>query len=105
MSKFIDADRLRAEINRRIKSHKELSEKPEMSDLKLELQMVDNSLQGIISFINSLQQEQPEVDLEKEIKDICRGYRINESHEQELGKQDIENIVRYSFNLGFNARK
>ena len=56
--KYIDAERLRAEINRRIKIHRKLSEKPEMSDLKLELQMVDNNLQHIISFVNSLQQEQ-----------------------------------------------
>ena len=56
--KYIDAERLRAEINRRIKIHRELSEKPEMSDLKLELQMVDNNLQHIISFVNSIQQEQ-----------------------------------------------
>ena len=46
-----------------------------------------------------------DVDLEKEIKDTCRGYRINESHEQELGKQDIENIARYFYKLGFNTRK
>jgi hypothetical protein len=40
-------------------------------------------------------QEEFEADLEKEIKDTCRSYRINESHEQELGKQDIENIARH----------
>ena len=36
-----------------------------------------------------------EVDLEKEIKDTCRGYWINDYHEQELGKHDIENIARH----------
>ena len=53
--------------------------------------------------INTL--ETKEVDLEKEIKDTCRGYRINESHEQELGKRDIENIAQYFFELGLKARK
>ena len=52
-----------------------------------------------------LQQEQPEVDLEKEIKDTCREYRINDHHEQELGKHDIANIAYHFFNLGLNARK
>lgn len=55
--------------------------------------------------IDYIQQEQPKVDLEKEIKDTCRGYRINESHEQELGKRDIENIAQYFFELGLKARK
>ena len=49
-------------------------------------------------------QEQPEVDLDKEIRDTCRGYRINDYHEQELGKQDIENIARHFYELG-RARK
>ena len=40
-------------------------------------------------------QEGFEVDLEKEIKDTCRGYWINDYHEQELGKHDIENIARH----------
>lgn len=50
------------------------------------------------------QQEQQEVDLEKEIKDTCRGYWINDSHEQELGKQDIENIARHFYELGKNSK-
>lgn len=44
-------------------------------------------------------------DLEKEIKDTCRGYRINDYHEQELGKHDIESIARRFYELGLNARK
>lgn len=71
---YIDADRLRAEINRRIKIHKELIEKPEMSDLKLELQMVDDSLQGITSFIDSLQQEASDVDLEKAARHVYESW-------------------------------
>lgn len=54
---------------------------------------------------DELEQEQPEVDLEKEITDTCRGYRINDYHEQELGKHDIESIARRFYELGLNARK
>lgn len=55
------------------------------------------------------QQEEPcksldEAYLEKEIKDTCREYRINDSHEQELGKQDIENIARHFYELGKNSK-
>lgn len=68
-------------------------------------QGISNELTEILDIIYSLQQEQPEVDLEKEIKDTCRGYRINDYHEQELGKQDIENLARHFYELGLNARK
>ena len=60
-------------------------------------------LEYIRSFIDNL--ETKDVDLEKEIKDTCRGYRINESHEQELGKRDIENIAYYFYELGLKAQK
>ena len=50
-------------------------------------------------------QEGVEVDLEKEINDTCRGYWINDYHEQELGKHDIENIARHFYNLGLKNAK
>lgn len=49
-------------------------------------------------------QEGVEVDLEKEIKDTCRSYWINDYHEQELGKHDIENIAHHFYKLGKNAK-
>lgn len=45
-----------------------------MSDLKLELQMVDDSLQGITSFIDSLQQEASDVDLEKAARHVYESW-------------------------------
>ena len=45
------------------------------------------------------------VDLEKEIKDTCRSYRINDYHDQELGKHDIESIAHYFYELGLNAKE
>lgn len=54
----------------------------------------------------SSQQKQPEVDLEKEISDTCRGYRIRGDFDgTELNKHDIENIARHFYDLGFNAKK
>lgn len=106
--KCIDADRLRTEINRRIKIHKELSKKPEMSDLKLELQMVDDNLQGIISFIDSLQQEQLEVDLEKEIEEHIIYMPHGEFASNNERQEDVEwarKEFRHFYKLGFNAKK
>lgn len=66
-------------------------------------EMVANELNRILSLLDTI--ETKEVDLEKEIKDTCRGYRINESHEQELGKRDIENIAHYFYELGLKAQR
>ncbi len=98
--KYIDAERLNAEIERLYNG--EAPKHDQQCDFD------DGYFVGIDAIsqlIDSLQQGPPEVDLEKEIKDTCRGYRINDYHEQELGKHDIENIARHFFNLGLNARK
>lgn len=93
--KYIPADKLIAEI-RKLRSESCISESDDYYEY---------AKSEIIDIITSLQQEQPEVDLDKEIKDACREYRINDYHEQELGKHDIENIARYFYELGQNARK
>ena len=55
-----------------------------------------NELVSIISFLDSFEVEEPVGgEFEKEIKDTCRSYWINDYHEQELGKHDIENIARH----------
>lgn len=91
MKRYIDADKLKAEIERRRLSNRYIDTEGYEAEL--------------FEIINSLQLEQPEVDLEKEIKDTCRGYRINDYHEQELGKHDIENIALNFYELGLNAKK
>lgn len=106
MTKYIDADLLREEI----KSIEENARKVRVAKESTMNQKIGadgqvHLCQKLNLLIDSLPQEQPEVDLEKEIKDTCRGYRINDYHEQELGKQDIENIARRFFDLGLNARK
>lgn len=51
----------------------------------------------ILSFIDSLQQEQPEVDLEKE---IIRFQREDMDRDTTVG-----DVARHFYQLGFNARK
>ncbi len=94
--KYIDAEKLKERVTRLITSARQ-------NDWPI----AEDYLRRVIDIIESLQQEQSEVDLEKEIRDTCRGYRINDHYEQELGKQDIDNIARYfsSMNLVLNARK
>lgn len=95
MAKYINADKLKAEIDN-LESFSCISE---------EQDGFYSAINRINDIIDSLQQEQPEVDLEKEIKDTCCGYRINDYHEQELGKHDIENIAHHFYELGRNSRK
>jgi len=58
MSKYIDAEKLIAEIDRRIGIKENLSKRPEMSDMKESLQDIIRAYQSLKSFITSLQQEQ-----------------------------------------------
>lgn len=74
MSKYIDADKLIAEIERRMTENCELAEKVKcFGDRAVE----DND---ILALIESLQQEQPEVDLEQEMKESEQGW-YNEAAE------------------------
>lgn len=69
MSKYIDADRLKAEIKK--KRNKIVAEAldPDASIERVaSAKYKKDALSDAISIIDSLQQEQPEVDLEKEIK-------------------------------------
>ena len=93
MSKYIDADKLITEINRRMNENCELAEKTPMFAQRA----VEDY--GILAFIEALQQEQPEVDLEKEAVSFCFDNGINISPGQ------AKNIVRHFYELGLKARK
>lgn len=56
--KYIDADKLIAEIERRISIKENLTQCPEMSDMKESLNDIIGAYQSLKSFITSLQQEQ-----------------------------------------------
>ena len=58
-TKYIDAEKLIAEIERRIRIKENLAQHPEMSDMKDSLYDIIGTYQSLKSFINSLQQEQP----------------------------------------------
>ena len=51
-----------------------------------------------------LQQEQPEVDLEKEVVSVCKTYGITEHLDAELGPLDIKNIASHFYEMGRNAK-
>ena len=55
----------------------------------------------VFSLINSLQQEQPKVDIEKELEEAVRKYKPN----GDFGWGTLYNIAYYFYELGLNARK
>ena len=67
--KYIDADKLIAEIERRIDSWSIRGEHSPAGQGKDTCESRVTELSDLLSFITSLQQEQSEVDLEKEIED------------------------------------
>ena len=96
--KYIDAEKLKAEIERLHKAH---SGKYGCDEVGLNLEYLED-------FIDSLQQEQSEVDLEKEI-DSCWQDWISPSNQSSeegvLPKSEFSMYARHFYELGLNARK
>jgi hypothetical protein len=96
MTKYVDAEKLKAHIQHLIKKDNyELFDVPEL-----------------LSFIDSLQQEQPDVDLEKEIEEYFEGWSDDSEYGQAImrncacaGVDECKDIARYFYNLGLNTRK
>lgn len=91
MTKYIDAEKLIALLEQR---KKQLAQ---WVDTEYANQRIDEIDCILDVDIDSLQQEQPEVDLEKEIDMMADSVPCR--------KEDIEYIVRHFYELKFNARK
>ena len=94
MAKYIDADKLIAEIERLRKEHT-------TGGYYNEAALVLNDLED---YADSLQQEQPEVDLDKEIEE----WIIKGREDFELDgwvAMGVDCIARHFYELGLNARK
>lgn len=97
MSKYIDAEKLIAEIERLHKAH---SGKYGCDEVALNLEYLED-------FITSLQQEQPEVDLEREIRDYFSKWDydtyncvITMDNNLVATLSSILNVARHFYELG-----
>lgn len=95
--KYIDADRLKELLDAKYKEFTEKAKK----DCPLQYQYMADGLDIAEQFINSLQQEQQEVDLEKEIADFwtATGWC------QIMTLSKFKVIARYFYGLGLNAKE
>lgn len=109
MNKYIDAEKLKSIIKAQIKERKEWMKDIDRSDrqdqLWSDLNLEDMS---ILNTINSLQQEQPEVDLEEEFEKYMsskdeNGYVFNRAGF--TNQKAAYKLARTFFELGLNARK
>jgi hypothetical protein len=104
---YIDADKLIAEIERRIaRLDKELKPAAEEDFVSSWASTANNkrvALQSILSFIASLQQEQPEVEFEKAYKSYMKSRKDDLSGNAVT--VNMKDLARHFYELGLNARE
>lgn len=88
MNKYIDADRLKAEIT---------------GWRNKQMGFAWDAVNEVLNIIDSLQQEQPEVDLEEEISRTYRDGSVTDT--SDMDHVSYENIAHHFYSLGINARK
>ena len=105
----IDAEKLIAEIERQQRKLIILSSITEQVDMIRGCALQNAVYNSILIFINSLQQEQSNVDLEKEIvlewkkcKPTDEGMGLESAN---IVNEQFDAIARHFYKLGFNARK
>ncbi len=103
--KYIDADKLKKLIDEK---WKELADKG-VKDGGGKYENEIYTYLSVLRLIDSLQQEQPEVDLEKEINGLDNAYFdldgiavVGATHY--ITVEDLKDIARHFWNKGYNAR-
>jgi hypothetical protein len=101
MGKYIDAEKLIAYLNKIMESYKSKMVDP----TKFPIDHIDlmallaREYQALIENVSSLQQEQPEVDLEIDAVSFCFDNGIN------ISPRQATDIARHFYELGLNAKR
>ena len=106
--KYIDAEKLIAEIERRINSWSIRGKHSPVGQGRDTCESRVTELSDLLSFIDSLQQEQPEVDLEKEIDNVIADYSFVKTIDSGGFKTtvlDYAKIARHFYELGLKAKE
>lgn len=111
MSKYIDAELLRKEIEKRLKNTRDYMNGAGMKykgPKFYKAQGKESAYDAILNVLDSLQQEQQEVDVEKEIERFL-GSEESTSYTNAgryvVAFKDTVKIARHFYELGLNARK
>lgn len=111
--KCIDAEKLYKQIDERMARFAKLEKEaePDTEDLSIFYQGKKEMCSELLGIIDSLQKEQPEVDLEKEIDMFFDGWSIDEDlglvddEGWSVTVKDIRNVARHFYEFGLKARK
>ena len=107
--KYIDTEKLIAEIERRIDSWSTREKHAPVGQGKDTCISRVTELSDLLSFVNSLQQDLPEVDLEKETEKYFNGWTETDEgiacHYQYVDLNTCHSIARHFYELGLKARK
>lgn len=98
MAHYIDADRLRAEINRLIAD-------PTLGSTTERKIGGHTALLKLVPFLDSLQQEQPEVDLEEEVKKYWNAHALNYRIGRVADLDFMFLYARHFYELGRKAKE
>lgn len=107
--KYIDVVKLKNKVNEFRQDWLGNSTGLEVAEEGVELGAAESILDSIDDIIDSLQQEQTEVDLEKEMKEYFKGWTETEEgiacHYQYVDLNTCHGIASHFYELGLNARK
>lgn len=94
--KYIDAELLRKEVEKHIKEVKDAAKRfrPNMGFFSMKL----SGIYDVMAIIDSLQQEQPEVDLERDAVQFCFDKGLN------ITPYQAKTIARHFYELGKNSK-
>lgn len=100
MKRHIDADKLKTEINKAFGNLSKYNKESFADSPYTQGHLIGQkqAIEHILFIIDSLQQEQPEVDLEKEINN----YHITKK--PHVWFHTLDEIARHFYELGLNAR-
>ena len=116
MTKYIEAEKLIADIKRQIESaaqKADISYSVDDVENEKKYDVERNVLERLLKLVTSLQQEQPEVDLEKEIEEQINIYynecekKLNQMSDDDtdIGFLTLNNFARHFYELGLKAQK
>ena len=100
MNKYIDAEKLIAELTKMQFELNATYRKPQSDNI---VRAISLEYDDILSLVDSLQQKQPEVDLEREIVENLGDDVWNDTSIRI--QQVLIKVARHFWNKGYNARK
>ncbi len=107
MSKYIDTEKLMSFFKKKLESYKSKIVDPSKYPIDhIDLMaLLASEYQALIFQLESFFQEQPEMDLEKEIERVVEYYNSMVNGSRVMKPSGVEKIARHFYELGLKTRK